>query len=261
MPSYPAFLARRFEARGVRCAVDKIDDLSPRFRRVHLRGDGLRGHAWQPCQVTSFRVSPTQFRHYTPDSYDADTGRMSILFYRHCAGAGAGVDTGGGTGVGGDGGGGAGHLTPTERWLAALACDDPVVAIQPGAARTFQAVGDRHGSYLLLGDATTVGLWNSLLAWLPPGAAVAGAVELPAADAELGRELLPGIDVLAGTAEPGAVLTRWLAERRLPRVDHTYLSGHAQTIQRLRTDLRDRHGVPRTAIRTQPYWATGKAGL
>lgn len=83
MPRLPAPLARMIETRGRPCAVIDIEDLSPSFRRVHLIGEDLQGHEWAPCQVTTFLVSPTEFRRYTPDAFDAMAGRMSILFYRH----------------------------------------------------------------------------------------------------------------------------------------------------------------------------------
>lgn len=243
MPRYPAFLARRFEGRGIECAVTRIDDLSPRFRRVHLAGAGLRGHEWEPCQVTSFRVSDTEFRHYTPDGFDSTAGTMSVLFHRH----GQHTD---------------GSSAPGESWLDGLTEGDPVVPIRPACARAFQPVREAS-AYLFCGDATTVGLWWSLLRWLPADARVGGVVEVPAEDVGLVGELLPDLDVLACESEPGIAVRRWLAARTAAGSappDHAYLSGHAQTLQWVREVLRDQ-GMDRRAIRTQPYWATGKTGL
>jgi NADPH-dependent ferric siderophore reductase len=235
----PEFLARRIdERRGLPCTVTKIEDLSPRFRRVHVTGDGLRGHAWEPCQVTSFRVTPNQYRHYTVDGFDADAGSMSMLFYRHEPG----------------------NEDPAERWLRKLAVDDRVVVFTPATSRRFRAVWSA-GEHLLIGDGTTVGLWDSLIRWLPGGARVHGAVELPAQDLELGRELLPGLDVLPQTDSPGAALLAWTDGRAGLGSEHVYLAGHGQTIQRLRSMLRGQHGIDRQAIRTHVYWATGKTGL
>lgn len=243
MPRYPAFLARRFLSRAISCEVTRIEDLSPRLRRVHLAGDGLRGHEWEPCQVTSFLVSETEFRHYTPDGFDADAGTMSVLFHRH------GQHTNG-------------SAAPGERWLDGLGAGDQVLPIQPACSRTFRPVREA-GAYLMCGDATTIGLWWSMLRWLPPDARMSGAVEVPGEDVELVRSLLPGLDVVAGEPEPGLALRRWAAGRvasGAPLPDVAYLSGHAQTLQWIRELLRDQ-GMDRRAIRTQPYWATGKTGL
>ncbi|HEY0636690.1 MAG TPA: siderophore-interacting protein [Pseudonocardiaceae bacterium] len=264
MPKYPAFLAARFETRGVPCVVDGVEDLSPRFRRVHLSGEGLRGHEWAPCQVTSFRVSDTEFRHYTPDGYDPERGRMSILFYRHGATAGEN-DANGTDGAGGHAGTdgpGNGHRggAPGQRWLTELGRGDEARPMVPGATRRFRATGE-SGTYWVFGDGTTVGLWYSLIRWLPAGSTVRGAVELPAAEMGLGRELLPGIDVLPEGERPGVALDGWLDAADGAAPDHVYLSGHAQTIQRLRSTLRGRFGVDKGVIRTHAYWATGRTGL
>jgi NADPH-dependent ferric siderophore reductase len=241
MPRFPAAVARLFEARGIPSTVDRIEDLSPRFRRVHLAGDGLRGHAWAPCQVISFRVTATEFRHYTPDAFDSAAGRMSILFYRHSAGSTA-------------------ELPPGEAWLDGLVVGDPVTALGPGAARGFRA---RTGpaTVLVCGDATTVGLWHSMIGWSGTGTTLFGVVEVPAQDVPLVRELLPGVDVVPQAGPPGTALVTWLNGAPPTGVTHAYLAGHGQTIQRARDLLRSRCGLQRSAISTQPYWATGKTGL
>ncbi|MEV8115216.1 hypothetical protein AB0O69_10035 [Streptomyces xiamenensis] len=43
--------------------------------------------------------------------------------------------------------------------------------------------------------------------------------------------------------------------------DAAYLAGHGQSVQVQRDLLRTVHGLGRRTIRTQPYWATGRAGL
>jgi NADPH-dependent ferric siderophore reductase len=53
----------------------------------------------------------------------------------------------------------------------------------------------------------------------------------------------------------------WLEDAPPGEAGHAYLSGHGQTIQRARNLVRDRYGLQRSVIHTQPYWATGKPGL
>ncbi|MFE0687217.1 SIP domain-containing protein [Streptomyces xiamenensis] len=43
--------------------------------------------------------------------------------------------------------------------------------------------------------------------------------------------------------------------------DAAYLAGHGQSVQVQRDLLRTVRGLDRRTIRTQPYWATGRAGL
>ncbi|MEV0218250.1 siderophore-interacting protein [Streptomyces sp. NPDC050704] len=241
MPRLPAPFARMVDARGTQCTVTGVEDLSPSFRRVHLAGEGLRGRAWEPCQVTTFLVSATEFRRYTPDSFDAEAGRMSILFYRHDAGA-------------------AGSFSPGETWLDGLTAGDPVSAMGLEATRSFRARAE-PGTVFVCGDGTTVGLWYSMIRWLGHRARVRGVVEVPPWDVPLVRDLLPGVEVLPQTEQPGETVLSWLEGAPPGEVTYAYLSGHGQTIQLARNLVRDRYGLHRSAIYTQPYWATGKVGL
>ncbi|MFF5523106.1 siderophore-interacting protein [Streptomyces coeruleorubidus] len=241
MPRLPAPFARMIEARGMPCTVTEIEDLSPSFRRVHLAGQGLRGHEWAPCQVTTFLVSPTEFRRYTPDAFDAEAGRMSILFYRHGAGA-------------------AGSSAPGEGWLDSLKIGDLVSAMGLESMRSFRARAE-PGTVFVCGDGTTVGLWHSMIRWLGDRARVCGVVEVPPWDVPLVRDLLPGVEVVAQTEQPGEAVLSWLDDAPPGEVTHAYLSGHGQTIQLARNLVRNRYGLQRSNMSTQPYWATGKVGL
>jgi NADPH-dependent ferric siderophore reductase len=56
------------------------------------------------------------------------------------------------------------------------------------------------------------------------------------------------------------VLEAWAETADVPDGATWVLAGHAGTIQRVRRALLSR-GVPRSAIATRAYWATGKRGL
>jgi NADPH-dependent ferric siderophore reductase len=241
MPRLPALVAGMVESHGRPCEVTKIEDLSPRFRRVHLTGEGWRGHEWEPCQAAIFRVSPTEWRRYTPDAFDTEQGRMSLLFYRHS------VDV-------------EGPPSPGDAWLDGLAVGDRVTPMGLEALRGFR-VRAVPGTVLICGDGTTVGLWDSLIRRLEGQARVRGVVEVPSPDVRMVRKLLPGIDVVAQNEHPGEVLLSRLVNAPTEPVGHAYLAGHGQTIQRARTIVRSQYGLPRSGISTQPYWATGRTGL
>ena len=85
---------------------------------------------------------------------------------------------------------------------------------------------------------------------------------MPAPDVEAAASLVPTLTVVPSEAEPGVGLHGWAAAHYVADGpgDHAYLIGHAQTIQSLRTHLRGQ-GLPRTAVTTKPYWATGRRGL
>ncbi|MGA5205511.1 siderophore-interacting protein [Streptomyces variegatus] len=223
MPSLPAPFARMIEIRGMPCTKTGREDLSPSFRRVHLAGERLKGREWAPCQVTTFLVSPTAFRRYTPDAVDTPP-------------------------------------SPGDAWLDKLAVGDRVSAMGLEATRSFRARAE-PGTTLMCGDATTVGLWSSMIRWLGDRARARGVVEVPAQDVPLVRDLLPGVQVVAQSPQPGEALLSWLADAPPQQVTQAYLSGHGQTIQHARNLVRTRYDLHRSAIYTPPYCATGKVGL
>ncbi|GAA1073500.1 siderophore-interacting protein [Nocardiopsis composta] len=244
MPSMPSLLASAMERWSLPCAVTGIEDPSPGFRRVHFDCGALRGHAWDPCQAIAFRVAPTMFRHYTPEVLDTVSGTMSVLFQLHSAGPPAE------------------RHSPGERWLDGLKEGDTVPVTRPAATRAFRMRPVER--FTGVGDASTAGLWRAFQVRAASPEAVTGLVEVPAADTAFVSALLPGFTVLPAGAEPGAALLAVLdrgAWERAHRGGHVYLSGHGQTIQQVRRLVLDRFGVPRTAVSTQPYWATGKTGL
>ncbi|WP_017595857.1 siderophore-interacting protein [Nocardiopsis potens] len=244
MPSMPSLLASAVERRGIPCAVTGIEAPSPGFRRVHFDCGALRGHDWDPCQALAFRVAPTLFRHYTPEVLDTVSGTMSVLFQVHSAGRPAE------------------RRSPGERWLDALKEGDTVHATRPVAARAFRMRPVER--FTGAGDASTAGLWRAFQVRAASPEAVTGLIEVPAEDTAFASALLPGFTVLKAGPEPGAALLAALdrgAWEEAHRGGHVYLSGHGQTVQRVRRLLLDRFGVPRSGVSTQPYWATGRAGL
>jgi NADPH-dependent ferric siderophore reductase len=225
---------------GHHLTVEEVEDLSRGFRVVEFSGPALVDHPWTPTQEVEVRLGPGVRRHYTPLALDPVAGRCRILFHLVAPGPGTG-------------------------WARRLA---------PGATVEFH--GPRGGvrqpvgaDRLLIGDGTAVGALHALLAArpAPPGGPAIGAIEVAPFDVEPARRLLPGLDVLPHWGEPGARLLTWSAEAladaragRRPVPDACVLLGHAGTLRRVRADLR-RAGVPRRAICTKPYWATGRTGL
>ncbi len=117
-----------------------------------------------------------------------------------------------------------------------------------------------------MGDASTLGLMAALTECAnAEGARLLVAVEIEPPDCDYVRTLLPDAVVLAASDEHGAALDEWLVDAdgqiRTLAPQTVHLAGHGGSIQRQRDALRTRHGLDRRAIRTQPYWATGRTGL
>ena len=234
MPTLPAPLAataERWLARPV--TVVAADVLSPNLRRVTFSGGSLRNRSWRPGDEVQFRVSDRDLRHYTPSRFDPVAGTFDVVFCTLANGPGSG-------------------------WAAGLRCGQQVRVIGPSPSIRLRA-----GRSVLLGDASTLGLFASISA---AGAdpAARGAIEVPLNDRQAAARLVPRLDILTTRNQPGAALHAWLADQAFvtagPDREAVYLAGHAQTLQRLRTALRAT-GVPRDSIITKAYWATGRVGL
>jgi NADPH-dependent ferric siderophore reductase len=232
MPSIPAGLASRAErwfARPV--TVTAADQLAPSLHRVVFTGPSLVDREWYPGTEVEFRVSGGDLRHYTPSDLDPADGALEVVFH---------------TAAGG----------PGSAWAARLRPGGRTALFGPhgGARWRFD-----HPA-LVLGDASTLGLFTGLLRAAGP-VLPRGAIEVPPGDAPAAERLVPGLTILAARSEPGAALASWLDDAPDPGPgERVYLAGHVQTLQALRTTLRDR-GAARTAIRTRAFWATGRAGL
>ncbi|WP_433046741.1 siderophore-interacting protein [Dactylosporangium sp. CS-033363] len=229
MPSLPGVLADPMTRwMGRPATVEAVDRLSPGLVRMAFKGDALRGRKWGPGSEIEFRVSTRDFRHYTASAFDDEAGRIEVVFQLH------------------------GH-GPGDTWVRAVTAGDEVLVLGPGN-RSWLRPGTRH---LFAGDASALGHFSGLIAGLPAGSEVLGAVEVPEADLAAAAALVPGVTVLAGTANPGDAVLAWLREHSGAAPDAAYLAGHAQSIQRHRAALNMR----RQDVVTKPFWATGKAGL
>lgn len=242
MATTPTLLANYVEAQSHDAVVRASDVLSPGLRRVVLTSPDFRGATIEPCDVTAFRVARNAFRHYTPALVEDDA--LTIVFQRH----------------GHDG------PTPGHDLVEGWAVGDPVKVCRWSSARAFTWAHAGHRPVVLLGDATVV----SLAMCMAERAAREGrdlvvALEVPDVDVEATRRLVPTATVLPVLEVPGAVLDAWIRANaeglRLLDDAAVYLAGNGPAIQRQRALLRDVVGLDRRSVRTQPFWAEGKAGL
>ncbi len=240
----PSLLANYVEAHGHRTQVASNELVSSGLRRLVLRSPDFVGATIEPCDVTAVRVSRTAFRHYTPAVIDGD--ELTIVVQHHVPAA--------------------GESTPGQDLIAGWVPGEEVVWCRWSSARAFtwKAAGERP--VVLFGDATVI----SLAMAMAERAAVEdrqllAVLEVPPADVEAARVLVPEAVVVPAEPEPGVALDRWIganaeALRAVPGA-YAYLAGHGQSVQRQRAALRELVGLDRRSVRTQPFWATGKAGL
>lgn len=246
MSKTPTLLANYVEAQAHEATVGANEVISPGLRRLVLRCPDFASATIEPCDVTAFRVSRNEFRHYTPALIEGDA--LTIIVQRH--------DHPGST---------PGHDL-VEGWVEG----DAVKVCRWSSARAFTwghaGAPDEGRPVVLLGDATVISLALCMAERASrDGRDLVTVLEVPEPDVEATRALVPDATVLPAVETPGAVLDAWIranveALRVLPD-PVAYLAGNGPAIQRQRTLLRDVVGLDRKAVRTQPYWAEGTAGL
>ncbi|OEU86926.1 hypothetical protein DB35_25400 [Streptomyces abyssalis] len=241
MARVPKVLADYAERRGFTTSVTSVERPSPSLLRVTFQSPSLKSRSVSPCDVTAFRVRGSEFRHYTPELHDPDAGTVTVLFHHH-----------GRTGA------------PGLALIESLVPGEEIIWCGLESARSFRWTSP--GAALAMGDASTLGLMAGLTERAnAEGARLLVAVETEPPDCDYVRTLLPGAVVLAAGEEHGAALDEWLSGAgehvRALAPQTVYLAGHGGSIQRQRDVLRTRYGLDRRAVRTQPYWATGRTGL
>lgn len=255
-----AFIADRVDASAHPSTVAVTELLSPGLRRLVLQSPEFGDATTDPCDVTAFRVSRVDYRHYTPALLDPldDGGQLTIIVHRHGGDAGLRAASGPGDD--------AGHVpTPGHDLIEGWDVGDDVLVSRWQSTRAFRWHDD-DVPVLLLGDATVISLAMAMERRAEQeGRELLAVLEVPAEDRQAARSLVPSATFVPSGPRPGVAVDAWLAENaealRLLESPRAYLAGHGQSIQRQRQVLRGVIGLDRKAVKTQPYWADGKVGL
>lgn len=218
-------------------AVNSIDEglKSVRFEGVFLniKTDFV------PGQKIEFRVSDTEYRHYTPSYFNQEEGVCEVLFYLHDKG-------------------------PGSRWAAGLKKGDTLKMIGPGGKMRYDTHANIH---ILYGDETSLGLFHCM----SEEAATRGEHCFCIAELDEAHRHWPGlVNVQAATVVPHVVFKAYTANAKLEEWLQTYtgsreriafyLTGNAKAIQAFRKNLLVLD-FQSAQIQSDPYWAEGKCGL
>jgi NADPH-dependent ferric siderophore reductase len=119
-------------------------------------------------------------------------------------------------------------------------------------------------SFLVAGDESALPAITTLLPVLPDGADVAVLVEIADPAARLawsGRpaEVTTWLDLPQG-APPGDRLVAAVVAAELDATGRVWAAGEAAAMQRIRRDLFDRRGLPRSQAVIRGYWKHGRGG-
>ncbi len=242
MPRIPKWLGDTMETVFSRmitpAIVTKVEYIFPELKRVIMEGDFTKIN-FMPGNVIEFRVTDTDFRHYTVSALDQEKGVCEMLVYLHERGVGS-------------------------NWVKNIRPGSSVRILGPGGKIKYR---DSHTHHFLFGDETSIGLMECMAntarmhghtcycmaeldkrhhRWIQQLRFHAVAVE---------KEYDPPAKYAVETiqATSAAFWEEWSTAA-------FYITGRAKSIQAVRKALLQK-GIPGKNIFTEPYWAEGKMGL
>lgn len=230
----------RHELKRRRLTVTRVEDVTPKMRRVHLTGPELAGFTSLGPDDHVKLLIPTasgeERRDYTPRRYDAATNTLVIDFALHEAG-------------------------PATAWALAA---EPGAEIEIGGPRGSLVVPADFDWWLLVGDETALPAIARRLEELPPGTAVVSVVAVTGADEEqplTSSACLRPIWVHrpAERADDPAPLLAALEVLDLPSTDGFVFIAAEATVARAARDWAIRRGHPPGFMRAAGYWKKGLA--
>ncbi len=240
MPKVPKWIANAMESLFSGSyhpvSVTAVDYLSSRMKKVMFEGDFSKlRKPFIAGNVIEFRVTDTEFRHYTPSFFDTGKGICEVLFYLHGKG-------------------------PGSHWAEKIRVGDTTKLLGPGGKIRFD---DQVSKHLCFGDETSLGLLKCL------SDEAAGRNQLCRCIAELDeahREWPGLLGLKCNTVNKDPVAKAQEAIDKIKEYGNSladtafYVTGNAKSIQAIKKYLTDK-GIPGRRIHTEPYWTEGKAGL
>jgi len=239
MPKMPKWLGdfseKAFKKAYKPTIVTEVEYYHKLLKRIRYQGEMLMEVDWKPAQEVEFRVTDTEYRHYTPLRWNSIEGYTDVLFYLHGRG-------------------------PGSRWADQIKVGDEVMLIGPGGK--FVMPPDQW-NVVMLGDETTLSAFKSMKERLPHGAYSPCMLEMGVH--ALNWPSMIGLSATTLETNPnyrGQVLEDWLDDFLVMNQTEVtfFLSGNANTIKRLRKKLIAKKVAARSII-SKPYWMEGKEGL
>ncbi|MBV7441342.1 siderophore-interacting protein [Weeksellaceae bacterium TAE3-ERU29] len=217
--------------------ISEIEYYYVNCKRVRFQGDSLKNIDWKPAQEIEFRVTNTEYRHYTPSVWNAEKGYVDVIFYLH------------GKGVG-------------SNWARNLKPGDKINLIGPGGKFIF-AKNTSH--IVMLGDETTLGAFYGMQQMITDNHQFTCVLEVCEEAKDWANKIgLQADSLVTIPSKKGKVLMDWLHSflhnNSTAQTSDYYISGNARTIQNLKKILLAQK-ISIKNIYTKPYWLENKKGL
>lgn len=215
--------------------VTEVEYYDKYLKRIRYQGDDLKPVDWKPSQEVEFRVTDTEYRHYTPLCWNNIEGYTDVLFYLHGKG-------------------------PGSLWAERIEVGEEILLIGPGGKFVMPPEADH---VVMMGDETTLSAFKGMSDRLPHSIHKTCVLELGETSLQWAVKIGLSATVLETlSAERGLIQEIWLEDYLHENQEkNTYfLSGNANTIKKLR-NLLIKAKVPPKQIFSKPYWMEGREGL
>lgn len=243
MPRIPKWLGDTMETVFSRMiipvSVAGVEYIFPGLKKIIMQGDFSK-IKFTPGNVIEFRVTDTDFRHYTISNFDKEKGICEMLVYLHGQSVGC-------------------------KWIENLKAGDSLKMMGPGGKLSYQFSFQQH---FVFGDETSLGLILCMEeAALKNKQSFFGLIELEKKHLEWinylnSKSINSAESCFENPAKPCIDLLNNMENYFGENIDDTcfYLTGRAKSIQAFRKFLTEK-GISYKQIKTEPYWAEGKKGL
>ncbi|WP_437918010.1 siderophore-interacting protein [Sphingobacterium sp. LRF_L2] len=220
--------------------ITAVEDLAGQLRKIRFEGDFSKSKKqFVPGNVIEFRISDTEFRHYTPSYFDQHDGVCEVLFFLHDKG-------------------------PGSRWVANLKTGDTLNLLGPGGKIKYNSEFKTH---IAFGDETSLGLLMCLRdEAIKQQHQFIGLAEMHAEN----KNWLDILELNIAAVEKKEELKKadtidklkeLIENQNTAKSDMVfYLTGNAKSILGLKKFLLE-NGLTNKQIQTEPYWVEGKQGL
>ena len=214
----------------LRATVTAAEPITARMRRLRIESDALTGLDARPGQQVRVLVTGLTLRTYSVWRYEP-SGAVELCVLDHSEGG------------------------PGGRWGKSVGIGEQVRLRKPEGTFTLRPDASHH---VFVGEETASVAFGAMLAALPEGARVSGAVETESAADRLPLTHSERLNWLTrgGTSLPDAVQHLALEPGGI-----AYVAGEARTVQQVRQVLVRELGWDRRSVLTKPFWAPGKKGM
>ncbi len=241
MPKMPKWLGdfseKFFKSSYHPTVVSEIEYYHKRFKRVRYQGEALKSIEWIPAQEVEFRVTDTEYRHYTPSVWNNTEGYVDVLFYLHGKG-------------------------PGSLWADKLKVGDEVLLIGPGGKFVPKP---EEKNIIMLGDETTLSAFYGMQKFVAEDVETICVLEMNEEALDWHTKIgLEATILETKTSQRGEKLYLWTQKHLLQISERDkysyYISGNANTIKEISKLLINCEINPKL-IYKKPYWKEGKKGL